>query len=318
MFLKRTSPNLALPLAGSGLRFGEQIPFHGAIVPTETITNQVKPCELNDPYGNRCEHNKHKPRVFQEPTQHKKRPYLIVEARKRLRRTYYNPYTFGAGKMAFHIDKSNKDGSKRKVRSEKRETITHLVGEATLHYVNIEAMAVGFKDIKTNKFINIGITQIADKAGVSYQRARTALRVFEEAGVITIEQSAYVTKSGKCRKSIAFIRLTKQFFYNLGFDDQDIINYKSKEQAEYQKKILEQKRLNFKHKERLHQKIKKGEKLETKEMNNLDKEKPGWRQSYQKRPEYVDYTGTARRSTDIDRDIAKKAIAAIRAKLNTS
>lgn len=247
--------------------------------------------------GNKCQHNRTNPTVFKEPLDHKRRPSFLIESRRRLRWTYFNPYTYDIGKVAFHTEKQNKDGTKRKMRSEIRDAVTHAVGEALLHYVNMEALCVGFYDEKTSKFINLGITKIAQKAGVSYDRAREALRIFEKANLITIEQSKTINHDNEPRNQAALIRLNKQFFYDLGFDDHDIDHYKSREQAALRRKEIEQKRLVYNEQYRLNKKELKNKKYY-----------PQTTTSHH----YPDYTGRIDSIQRCDKEVAFDAIEAIR------
>lgn len=246
-------------------------------------------------FGNKCGHNKNKPRVFQEKKGHKSRPYLFREARKRLRSLYYNPFKYNAGKMAFHLKKFKKNGELKRIRSESRESITHTVGEALMHYCNIEHMAIGFMDVKSGKFVNIGISKLAKITYSSYQSVRKALRAFEEAGYITIQQSKRINKDGNLRNNEAFITVSKQFFYSLGFDEIDILNYKSKQKADHRKKIIEQGRLNFNQKKRVDREAQKKLRQDRKDPAYLDKELPGWQRLAERTTSYVDYTGCSKR-----------------------
>lgn len=272
-----------------------------------------------DKAGNRCGHTFLSPRVFQEPKRHKKRPYLIVEARRRLRSTYYNPAMYEAGMMAFHTKIRNLDGGMRKMRSELREAVTHQVGEALTHIISVSDMAAGFTDAKADKFIRIGITRLAKLAGVSYQRTREALRVFEQAGTVVLEQETFLTKDGQFRKGEALIRVTKQFFYNLGFDDMDIKNFKQKEKAQKERTEKEQGRLKFRENSDLYIKIKRGQRLSERELRLLDKNDRGWRKPYQQRPVIAEFKATVETPTLITRNEANtETWKAIRSKLNTT
>lgn len=286
-------------------------------IPQKNENASLTPNEI----GNRCGHVYDSPRVFKEPKHHKQRPYLLVEARKRLRRTYYNPAVYEAGMMAYHNAKQNLDGGKRKMRSEIREAVTHAVGEALAHYASIGAMAVGFTDNK-GKFVSLGITSIAKKAGVSYQRARDAIAVFEAAGTVTVEQNTYLTKDGKFRKTEALIRINHKFFYNLGFDDVDIKNYKSKDKAKTDRILQEQKRSEFKANSDLYLKIKRGQRLSERELRLLDNNDKGWQRPYQptqtKRPVIAEFKATGDNTAPRLTEVGKEALLAIRAKLNTS
>lgn len=229
------------------------------------------------------------PKVFQEPPHHKKRPRLTIAGRKALRKTFYNPYAQYTGRLSFHTHKINHDGSLRKIRSTKREAITHFVGEALLHFLNIDTMTVGYKI--GDRFVLVGITRLAKYAQASYKQTRDALKIYEREGYISIDQEKYKQRDGKCRNRSAKIAVSRKLFHDLGFDDFDIDFYKSEEKAAEMRKIAEQKRLTYNKQARIEVKQNKVDRKTQLTDEYKDQEMPGWRRGrFHEAPAYIEYS----------------------------
>lgn len=263
-------------------------------------------------HGNRCGHFPSIPRLLIPPKKHKKRFPILHRLKENLAEAYFYPLKYEIGELFYHDDKTNKSGRKRKVRSDAREPMTHRVGQAILHYVNIEMMALGFFNGK-GRFINFGIDFLSKVTGVSYSQTRTTIKAFEKSGYLTIEENKYKTLNGEMRSGPSMIRISPKLFLSLGATEEEIDQYKNKKSKEHEKEVRRIKAKEYydnqkstkknakkelKNIRELLTKAKDGIQLNDDEKALLEKEYPGYERIAAPKTLYRDYTGI---SQDRDR-----------------
>src|SRR5262249_6523178 len=117
--------------------------------------------------GNRCGHAPDEPRFFTPPDHHKRRPTVLDRAIDKWEEVYWK------AKKKFFMKLASFHAYGRQVRSERREAIA-AVSQVLLHYLELSTLRVGFY-VSNNKFIHLDIEYIANKANLSFSRAKRAI-----------------------------------------------------------------------------------------------------------------------------------------------
>ncbi|MCG2581937.1 MAG: hypothetical protein KA296_13780 [Marinobacter sp.] len=129
--------------------------------------------------GNRCNHDKSKPRLYR--AQRTKEINTLV---KRVRRFYDRP-------LSLFKDLRHLDNRKRQVRSERREAVVSVLAVILAHY-DYGQDRFGILDQHTGQFRRFGCDFIADRSGLSLPRVWRALS--------DLRRSGYLFATKKTRK----------------------------------------------------------------------------------------------------------------------
>ncbi|HEY9535899.1 MAG TPA: hypothetical protein VIQ77_15285 [Mucilaginibacter sp.] len=204
MFLKRTSPNLSGDLPAATIEIGDKIPFNNKeIVSALYATNQAI-----------C-------RFYVPPAHHKKRIPFLEKAGELIADALNNPFDYALGHIFWHRDKLNKDGSYRKVRRERRESMTVLIGRFIMHSVNLATMTLGFPSGKN--FHHYDYEGIAKAVGINLSEVKRTMARFIQAGYVKVEPVREKRMDGSYRSKHPIIRISERLFYDLGFDKHVIL-----------------------------------------------------------------------------------------------
>jgi hypothetical protein len=267
--------------------------------------------------GNKCGHERKNPRFFTPPSHHKTRIPQVERAKDRLADSYFHPQKYDVSKIYWHHDKITKRGYFRKMRSEQREALSHGVAQSLLHHLNFKTMQVGHFDFEKKKFIHYKLDLIKRTSKCSAHQVNKVIKRLKAFGYITVTQQRIHpddTYDGNFKSIAPIIAVTRSFLLDLGLTDAEIDHRTtvaaSGEQAEMnlqmkkeydrherdvrkQKKIAKNKVIrhlaDVMHDARLDKPLSKTDEA------LLDKECPGWRQSYRQpnKTNYRDYTGIA-------------------------
>jgi hypothetical protein len=204
MFIKTNIPETTLCLVGDLVDFGDQMFDQDEIIVNDR-TNQIQAIVS----GNRCGHVPDAPRFFSPPNHHKRRPTVLDRAIDMWEVVYRK-----AKKFFKKLATTHDDG--RQVRSERREAIA-AVSQVLLHYLELSTLRVGFY-VSHNKFIHLDIEYIANKAGLSFSRAKRAITALAKAGYIKISRQYKKKEDGTFDGEPSIREIAVQFFIDLGMD----------------------------------------------------------------------------------------------------
>jgi hypothetical protein len=151
----------------------------------------------NTCFGNKCGHDPLNPRFYLRPLEHKPRPSVLERTLTVLQDAYFLPEKF---LKALNV--------KRQKRSCRREAIVSVC-QVMVHYLDLTTLEVGFFTNK-GKFIRLDLHYIAKLAGLTFSRAKRALKDLVKAGYLK------VTRQEKGEVSIREILFT--FFRDLKID----------------------------------------------------------------------------------------------------
>jgi hypothetical protein len=204
MLLKRTSPKLTSGLAATSLVFGDSISFDGNILPTSDVTNQEKLCGTYN----------HK--VYIPPSHHKRRVPILEKAGSLIIEAFKNPFDYPIGHIFWHKNKFKKDGSYRKVRLERRESLTLKLGRFITHHMNLATQALGFPT--KNGFHSYGFEAIAKATNMSYKQLQRTMALFIKEGYVEIQKRKERRYNGSYRSLMPIIKINLRFFIDLGIE----------------------------------------------------------------------------------------------------
>lgn len=230
MFLKRTSPNLVLTLAG-GLEVGDRNPLQAKIVTPVTTEKQVKPCGT-------CDHNRKQPRSYVPPSHHKPRPSVIGEMQAQLNRAFFRPK-----KILQKMFLMEHSGKKKKKKSQRREACI-LVLQVLLQYMDMDTLEIGFYT-DAGSFIRLDVDYIAKQAKISQSRAKRALRNISEAGYLESDQQYKRDDDERFIGLPAIRKLTPLFFADLKVDHFKFFSAREWKRKRNEKKLLKHAREKF-------------------------------------------------------------------------
>jgi hypothetical protein len=151
----------------------------------------------NTCFGNKCGHDPLNPRFYLRPLEHKPRPSVLERTLTVLQDAYFLPEKF--------LKALNFKG--RQKRSCRREAII-AVSQVMVHYMDLATFEVGY--FAGNKFIRIDLDRIVELSGLTYSRAKRALKDLVKAGYLK------VTRQFVGERSITSIReILFKFFVDL-------------------------------------------------------------------------------------------------------
>ena len=208
MLLKTNIPETTLCFGGDSVDFGDQMFDQDEMILNDR-TNQIQAIVS----GNRCGHVPDAPRFFNPPDHHKRRPAVLDRAIDAWEVVYRKAKKF-FNKLATSHDNG------RQVRSERREAIA-AVSQVMLHYLELSTLWVGFY-VSHNKFIHLDIEFIANKAGLSFSRAKRAIADLEEEGYVKTTRQYKKKEDGTFEGEPSIREISVQFFIDLGFDMQKL------------------------------------------------------------------------------------------------
>lgn len=234
MFDKRTSPIQCAPLRGEAIEIGAKI------LPNEDIV--TKESKKSNTFG----HFPHSPRVFEKPPKHKNRKPIFRKAMDSLTHAYFDPWAYEIGHIFWHSNKIKKDGSYRKVRSERRESLATRVGHCIIHHVNLATWALGYFDRRKKEFVYYDYDYIAKVTKCSYSAVERTMRHFISKGYVEVSQRHQKNPDGSFKSLSPIIKINQRFFTDLGIDPDVLMFYvkqseedlkKEKQKSEYKNKI---------------------------------------------------------------------------------
>lgn len=223
MFIKTNIPETTRSLDGISVDFGDRM-FDALSVKHQT--SQIQAIVS----GNRCGHVPDAPRFFTPPDHHKRRPPVLDRAIDAWEVVYRK-----AKKFFKKLATSHDNG--RQVRSERREAIA-AVSQVLLHYLELSTLRVGFY-VSHSKFVHLDIEYIANKANLSFSRAKRAINALAEAGYIKITRQYKKKEDGTFDGEPSIREIVAQFFIDLGMDVQKLFfarDWKRKKEEKAQAK----------------------------------------------------------------------------------
>lgn len=228
------SPIVWTPLLGRTETIGEQTGNHRDIVPALSHGRQQP---------NAFGHCRENPRLFKQPLQHKNRPPIFKAATTNLMKAYFDPLSFDIGHIFWHKDKANKDGSYRKVRSERCEALTTRIGHCIIHHVNLATMTLGYFNKHLKSFVYYDYEYIEKVTGCSYSAVERTMRHLIKLGYIEVSQRKEKQPDGSWKSLSPIIKINSRFFLDLNIDQKIIAFYveQSKKDLEKEKQKAEQK-----------------------------------------------------------------------------
>jgi hypothetical protein len=207
MFIKTNIPETTVSLAAY-VDFEDKMFDQDQMILNDR-TNQIQAVVS----GNRCGHVPDAPRFFNSPDHHKRRPTVLDRAIDQWQVVYRKAKKFFRKLATTHTDG-------RQVRSERREAIA-AVSQVLLHYLELSTLKVGFY-VGLNKFIHLDIEYIANKAGLSFSRAKRAITALAEAGYIKTTRQYKKKEDGTFDGEPSIREIAVQFFIDLGMDVQKL------------------------------------------------------------------------------------------------
>lgn len=167
---------------------------------TEINPEQV----INEPASigrNRCDHLKDSPTWILRNNPYetksktddfgfKRRPKLLYKAAEKFRRYYENPSMFP---MLNNLVNNSKNQ-----RSERREAIVKLM-EVILLNMEVKSFRVGYFCSYRNEFVYRSLKWLAEKAGISYARAKRAWKDLRSVGIVSRKKIAHKQEDGSFR-----------------------------------------------------------------------------------------------------------------------
>lgn len=224
MFIKTNIPETTVSLAAY-VDFGDKVFDQDEMILNDRI-NQIQAIVS----GNRCGHVPDAPRFFIPPDHHKRRPTVLDRAIDTWEVVYRK-----AKKFFKKLATSHDNG--RQVRSERREAIA-AVSQVLLHYLELSTLRVGFY-VSHSKFVHLDIEYIANKANLSFSRAKRAINALAEAGYIKIIRQYKKKEDGTIDGEPSIREIAVQFFIDLGMDVQKLFfarDWKRKKEEKAQAK----------------------------------------------------------------------------------
>jgi len=155
-------------------------------------------------YGNRCGHVPNSPRLYVRPAFKKKTYDILTDAQKNLAEYYSDPKNWlkNIEESRFDVDKGHSMGQQR---TESREAVAAVTG-VILDHLDLDTMNIVRYKQGTPK--NMSIYDIAEKAGINYDRCWRALMVLQNASYVTSKQAQI--------KEIALKRVSLTLLHHLG------------------------------------------------------------------------------------------------------
>lgn len=255
----------------------------------ETISSITETNITNAKAKTQCflKHDRFNPVRVPFPSHHKKRYPVIEISKANLSNLYFRPLEGLAGKLFYHANKTNKNGSYKKRRSSVRERITHNVGQLLLHYNNLDHMTLGYKDSK-GLFHASDVNLLYTKSGYSKKRVTEALKIFEMCGYIKIKNHKTRLPNGEWRSEYAHIEVSPTFYYDLGISDVQLDEYRFRFKKKEEKIAREESKKEY-------YKTQRTEKREFKAHRKNLSEMPGSerKRDFHTAPAYRDYTGVS-------------------------
>jgi hypothetical protein len=224
MLIKTNIPETTVSLAAY-VDFGDKMFDQDEMILNDR-TNQIQAIVS----GNRCGHTPDAPRFFCPPESHKRRPPVLDRAIDQWKVVYRKAKKFFRKLATTHTDG-------RQVRSERREAIA-AVSQVLLHYLELSTLKVGFY-VGLNKFIHLDIEYIANKANLSFSRAKRAINALAGAGYIKITRQYKKKEDGTFDGEPSIREIAVQFFIDLGMDVQKLFfarDYKRKKEEKAEAK----------------------------------------------------------------------------------
>ncbi|TXG83429.1 MAG: hypothetical protein E6R13_03950 [Spirochaetes bacterium] len=199
-------------------------------------------------------HDRFNPSLFIHP--HKKIP-IIAKACLTLSELYFKPFLAYFGRVFFNDDKKNKDQSYRKRRSEIREAITHQFVQVLIANLHIGTMTVGCPLINESKrpsvhksFHFYSIKRLADKAGISEDRAYKIINILKDYHYIEIVEQKVKDFSGSYKSLAPIISVREALLIDLGISLEEIKIEKHKYHRLNELMEVHKKRIEYFHRER--------------------------------------------------------------------
>lgn len=214
MFLKTNIPETTECFGGVLVDFGD----------TTDRLHDEKSIQIIGMSGNRCGHVRGSPRFYLRPADNKSRPTVLEQAIEKLKDVYRRPKKF-FNKLV------TSNSSSRQKRSERREAVASI-SQVLLHYLELSTLRVGF--YADTKFVYLDLEYIANKAGLSFLRAKRAIADLVKAGYIKVTRQFDKKEDGTFSGKPSIREISMQFFIDLGIDIQKLFvtrEWKRKKQA---------------------------------------------------------------------------------------
>ena len=157
-------------------------------------------------FGNKCDHDKEAPRLF-ERSKELKRPPLAIEIAMRNADEFY----FQRGAFLQNIAYARM--SMRQQRSESREAVASLVKVLVSHCDMEDMQVVRYR--QGNKSL-VTVLELARIAGLGYKRCQRAMKVLKEAGYLKLKIRYERVASGEIKPLIAIKKILPRMFLDLG------------------------------------------------------------------------------------------------------
>ncbi len=175
-------------------------------------TGEQPPAKNQKPYpgqgvpGNSCGHIPGRPRAFEPPEQHGKRPPIIRRAIDRVAKFFNNP--------SFLPSLNGANGKDRQQRSERREGCI-LILSSIMHYMDLVSMLVGVPQ-NDGSIRNLTMELLAEVAGISLRRAERAVHDLVAAGFLAVVPVWDEVAPGQFRGRAAVRAVPESLFGLLG------------------------------------------------------------------------------------------------------
>lgn len=168
------------------------------------------PSPIDTQVGNRCGHDPRNPKILQFP-QHRRRPHVIEEAKRRLERAAKSPFIYPELlPLFYHADKKG-----RQRRSEGREATVNLCLTVVLQTANLaNNLYCGHWD--GQRFVYYDLEKLVTLTGATKGRVRRALSVLRRLGLVHTDSKLDTASDGNLRTINYRIRLDYALFQKLG------------------------------------------------------------------------------------------------------
>lgn len=194
MSINGKSPYDCQPFDGSASTYGDTNPL-AAIVSVNRNHNQGS---------------------YNPPNHHKRRIPFLEKAKTLIEDALNNPFDYDIGHLFWHRDKFNKRGGRRKVRSERRRSMTLRIGQFIMHHVNLATLSMGY--YVQGKFVSYGYESMAKAIGINLSEVKRTMAHFINAGYVRVEQRKKMNPDGSYESQTPLIHISKQLFIDLGIE----------------------------------------------------------------------------------------------------
>lgn len=179
-------------------------------------------------YGDMCPlasivsaNRNHNQESYNPPDHHKRRIPFLEKAKVLIEDALSNPFDYALAHLFWHKDKLNKRGGYRKVRSERRTSITLRIGQFIMHHVSLAMFTLGY--YKHGKFHYYGYEAIAKAISINISEVKRTMAHFINAGYVMVEQRKKMRPDGSYESKTPIIHISKQLFIDLGIDIQHLM-----------------------------------------------------------------------------------------------